>query len=155
ALENVADLDVVEVLDADAALEPVLHFLHVVLEAPQGPDDAVVHFDAVANDANATLTVDQAAPHVAAGDRADLGHLERVAHFGLAEYDFLLVRAKHALERGAHVRHRLVDDLVELDVDALALGRRARLVVRAHVEADDDRACSLREQDVALGHRAN
>src|ERR1019366_663888 len=46
ALENVADLDVVEVLDADAALEPVLHFLHVVLEAAQGSDHAVVRLDA-------------------------------------------------------------------------------------------------------------
>ena len=84
-----------------------------------------------------------------------LRHLEHLAHLGLAEHDFLLVRAQHALERGAHVGHRLVDDLVQLDLDALALGRRARLVVRAHVEADDDRAGRLREQDVALGDRAD
>ena len=58
-------------------------------------------------------------------------------------------------ERGAHVGDRLVDDAIELDVDVLALGGRARVVVRPHVEADDDRARRAREQDVALGDRAD
>ena len=92
---------------------------------------------------------------MAAGDGADLRHLERIAHFRLAEHDFFFVGAQHPFERGAHIRHRLVDDLVELDLDAFALCRRTRLVVRAHVEADDDRARRLGEQDVALGHGAD
>ena len=50
---------------------------------------------------------------------------------------------------------RLVDDAVQLDVDAFALGRRARVVVGTHVEADDDRARRAREQNVALGDRAD
>src|SRR5476649_1318829 len=104
ALEQIADLDVVEVLDADAALEPVLHFLHVVLEAAERADDAVVHFGAVANHAHAALPVDHAAADDAAGDRADLRDLERLAHFGFAVDDFLLVGAQHAFERGAHIR---------------------------------------------------
>src|SRR5215831_4294390 len=37
-LDDVAFLEVVEVLDADAALESLVDFLHVVLEAPQGGD---------------------------------------------------------------------------------------------------------------------
>ena len=53
ALDDVADLDVVEVLDADTALEPFAHFAHVVLEAAQRRDRAVVHLDAVADDADA------------------------------------------------------------------------------------------------------
>ncbi len=54
-----------------------------------------------------------------------------------------------------HVLDRLVDDAVQLDLDAFALGRRARVVVRTHVEADDDRARCAREQDVALGDRTD
>ena len=46
ALDHVADLDVVEVLDADAALVAFLHFLHVVLEAAQRRDGARVDLDA-------------------------------------------------------------------------------------------------------------
>ncbi len=45
--------------------------------------------------------------------------------------------------------------LIQLDLDAFALGRRARVVVRADVEADDDRAGGLGEQDVAFGDRAD
>ena len=81
--------------------------------------------------------------------------LNDLAHFGLAEHDFALFRTQHSLERRAHVVHRLVDDLVQLDVDAFALGGRARVVVRPHVEADDDRAGRAREQNVALGDRAD
>ena len=33
----------------------------------------------------------------------------------------------------------LVDNLVELDVDAFTLGSSARVVIRTHVETDDDR----------------
>jgi hypothetical protein len=45
------------------------------------------------------------------------------------EQHFLLFRREHALERGAHVLDRLVDDVVEPDVDALALRRRPRFAV--------------------------
>ncbi len=58
ALDDVADLDVVEVLDADTALEAFADFLHVVLEATQRADGAVVDLDAVADDANAARAVD-------------------------------------------------------------------------------------------------
>src|SRR2546430_10034473 len=47
--DQVADLDVVEVLDADAALEALPHLAHVVLEALEGGDRALVHLHAVAD----------------------------------------------------------------------------------------------------------
>ena len=104
---------------------------------------AVEHLDAVADDAHATLAVDDAAANRAAGDRADARDLEHLAHLGLAEMTSRSFGTEHAFHRRANVGHRLVDDAVELDVDAFALGRRARVVVRAHVEADDDRARRL------------
>ena len=54
ALDDVADLDVVEVLDGDTALVALLHFADVVLEAAERADGAVVHLDAVANDPDAS-----------------------------------------------------------------------------------------------------
>src|SRR5688572_20985188 len=77
ALDHVADFDVVEVLDADAALVAFLHFLHVVLEAAERADRPVVDLLAVPNDADAALAVDQARAHVAPRDHADTRHLER------------------------------------------------------------------------------
>src|SRR3990170_4273632 len=46
-LQNIALFDVVEVLDADAALEALAHRADVVLEASQGSDVALVDHDAV------------------------------------------------------------------------------------------------------------
>jgi hypothetical protein len=63
------------------------------------------------------------------GDGADARHLEQLAHLGLGEDDLALLGLEHPLEGRADVVHRLVDDAVELDVDALALGGRARLGV--------------------------
>ena len=50
-LDDVADLDVVVPLEADAALEAGLHLGHVVLEAPQRADLALVDDDVVAEQA--------------------------------------------------------------------------------------------------------
>src|SRR5450830_1550544 len=97
AFEHVAHLDVVEVFDANSALESVAHFLDVVLEAAQRRDGSVVDLHPVAEHAN----------------------------LGFAEHDLLLLGAKHALERGTNVFDRFVDDLVELDVHAFTLGRGA------------------------------
>src|SRR2546422_1250911 len=48
-LDQVADLHVVEVLNADAALEALANLAHVVLEALERPDRPFVHLDAVAD----------------------------------------------------------------------------------------------------------
>src|SRR3954453_9212672 len=67
-LEHIADLEVVEVLDADTTLESFAHFAHIFLEAAQRRDGAVVNLHAVADDAHATLAVDGTAAHRAPGD---------------------------------------------------------------------------------------
>src|SRR5690606_13493499 len=95
-LDHVTDLDVVEVLDADTALEPILDLVDVVLEATQRRDGTREHFDAVAHDAHAILAVDDATAHRAARDGPNARHLEHLAHFGLAEDDFLLFGTQHA-----------------------------------------------------------
>src|SRR6185437_5573613 len=155
ALDDVADLEVVEVLHADATLESFPHFASVVLEPLERRERTVEHLDAVPDDAHATLAVDDAIAHRATGDRADARDLEYLADFRLAQHHFALFRTEHAFHRRAHVGNRFVDDPVQLDLDAFALSRGARVVVRPDVEANDDRAGGLGEQDVAFGDRAD
>src|SRR5688500_791963 len=82
ALEHIADFDVVEILHTDTALEALADFLHVVLEAAEGSDRAIVDLDAIANHADATLAVDDPAPDRAAGNDTHARNLEQLAHFG-------------------------------------------------------------------------
>src|SRR5512140_2977116 len=90
-LDMVADLDVVEPFEADTALETGLHLAHIVLEPAERPDLALVHDDVVADQARLRVAAarDPAVGHHAAGNRAELRDLERVAHLGDAEPDFL------------------------------------------------------------------
>src|SRR5688572_24973055 len=133
AFEHVANLDVVEILHANSALEALADFLDVILEATQRSDRPVVDLDAVPHHANATLAVDDTAADRATGDHAHARNLEQLAHLGFAEHRLALFGPQHAFEGGADVFDRLVNDLVELDVHAFALGCRAGVVVRPDV----------------------
>ena len=62
----------------------------------------------------------------AAGDRADLGRDEHVADLGGTDDFLALLRRQHARHRGLQLVHRVVDDVVVVDVDAVALGQLAR-----------------------------
>src|SRR5437763_7532482 len=154
-LDQVAHLDVVEVLDPDPALEPLADLAHVVLEALERGDGALVHLDPVADDAHARGPRDHARAHEAPGDRAHFRDLEDLPHLRLAQHDLLLLGREQALHGRLHFLHRLVDDAVGADLDFLPLRRRARVRVGAPVEADDDRARRLGEEHVGLGDRAD
>src|SRR3712207_8000337 len=54
-------------------------------------------------------------------DDADARHLEGLPHLRLAEHDLALDGAQHAGKGRTDVVDGLVDDAVQLDVDALAL----------------------------------
>src|SRR5688500_1359185 len=77
-LDRIADLDVVEVGQPDAALEARLHLAHVVLEAAQRCQLAFPDDDVVAKQARVRVagTRDAAVGDHAAGHRADLRHAE-------------------------------------------------------------------------------
>src|SRR5215211_1664115 len=117
ALDDIADFDVVEVLDGDTTLEPFAHFAHVVLEPLERRDGPVEYLDTIANHANATLAVDDAAANRAAGDRPDARDLEHFAHFGLTQNNLALLGTKHSFHRRANVGHRFVNDAVQLDLN--------------------------------------
>src|SRR4029079_9371191 len=75
-LDDVARLEVLVVLEPDAALEARLHLAHVVLEPPQRRDRAVPDDDALPQEADLRTTRDGAVEHVATGDLADPRHRE-------------------------------------------------------------------------------
>src|SRR6184192_766497 len=154
-LDQVADLDVVEALDPDAALEALPDLAHVVLEALEGADAAFVHLHAVADHAHPRGAGDDAGADEAPRDRSHLRDLERLPHLRLAQHDFLLLGGEQALHRRFHLLHRLVDDAVGANLHALALRGGAGVRVGPHVEADDDGARGLRQQDVGVGDGAD
>ena len=70
ALDDVAGFVLVEVAELDAALEAVADFLHVVLEAAERREAAIVNGLAAAQDAGARGAGDAAIGDEAAGDLA-------------------------------------------------------------------------------------
>src|SRR5205085_10052650 len=90
--DDVADFDVLEALDADAALEALTDFRDVLLEVTQRCDLAFENDAVVAQQSNARRPRNHTLGHHAAGNRARLRNLERVAHFGAAHEDFLQLR---------------------------------------------------------------
>src|SRR3954468_13218157 len=147
-LEHVALLDVVVVLDRQAALESLLHLADVLLEPLQGLDDALVDDRPVPQHAHPGTALDDAARDHAAGDRADARSAERLPHLGLAQHLLDLLRREHADQGLLDVLGELIDHAVRADVDALAIRPRLRLSVRAHVEPDHDRVRGCRQVDV-------
>src|SRR5207253_1693788 len=85
--DDVADLDVVEALERDAALETRLDLADVFLEAAERSDLALPGDDVVAEQAGLGVAAapDRALEDRAAGDHADLRRLEDLPHLGRAE----------------------------------------------------------------------
>src|SRR6187455_3448297 len=80
ALDLVARLDVVVLLDADAALHPVAHFVDVFLEAAQRFEFALEDHGVVAQHTDRLVALDHAFDDHAAGNRTELRRAEYVAH---------------------------------------------------------------------------
>src|ERR671910_2392710 len=151
-LDLVADLDVVELAEADTGFEVRAHLGDVVLEATQRLDGKVVaDDDAIADDPSLGVSRDRSRPHDDTGDVAELRGTEHLADLGDARLDLFELGLQHALQRVLDVVDRVVDDRVEAHVDALTGSALARLHVGTHVEPDDDRVVDRREVDVALG----
>ena len=155
ALDGVAHLQVLELLDADAALVALLHGLHVVLEAAQRRHVALEDDRAVAHDAHLVVAVDLAFHDVAAGDGAHLRHLEGLAHLGDAGVLFHDIGRQQTHARGVDVLDGLIDDAVQADVHLLLLGLLATLARGTDVEADDDGVGGGGQGDVGLGDAAH
>src|SRR4030095_409096 len=120
-LDDVAFLDVVEVLDPDTALEPLAHLADVVLEAAERADPAVVRNDAVADDAGPRGPDDRALQDGRAGDHADLRDAEHGTDLGPPELRLALLGLEHPAQGATDVIDRVVNHAVQPDVDAFLL----------------------------------
>src|SRR5262245_10527477 len=154
-LDHVAGLEVLVVLEADTALEALTHLTHVVLEAPQRSDRALPDDRALAEEPDLRPTGDDTARDVATGDATDTRHAEHLAHLGVARDDLFELGLEHADERVVDVFEDVVDDLVQTQLDALALGEITCVAVGTNVEADHRRVRDDREVDVGLADAAD
>src|SRR5829696_6952724 len=150
-LDLVGFLDVLEVVEADAALVPGRDRAGVVLEPAQRADAPVVDDHAVADQAGLGPPGDLARGDVRPGDHADPRHPEGLPDLGGAGLALLVLGGEQALEGLLDVLHHLVDDRVQADVDALAVGQVAGGRGGPHREADDDRPGHRGQADVVLG----
>src|SRR4051812_5874266 len=98
-LQNVALLEVLEVAKDDAALEAGRDLAHVLVEAPQRGDLAVVDDRAVAHEPGAGAARDLAVGDVRAGDDADARRTEDLADLDVTKGVLDLIRFEHALHR--------------------------------------------------------
>ena len=148
--KHVVDLDVLEVLEHDPALQALLDLADVVLESPQGGDLAGPDDGAVADQAHLAVAQHLAVGDQAAGDRAPARRLEELLDLGLADRLLDLLGLEQALHRRAQLLGHLVDHRVGADLDSLALGGATGVGQRADVEADDDRVGGRGEHHVGL-----
>ncbi len=95
--DDVANLDIVEVLDTDAAFHTGLDFLGLVLAPLERRHFAGVDHDAVADEAYLALG-EFAVAHQAAGNGAHLGNLEGLLDLGGSGNLFLLFGLEHTLQ---------------------------------------------------------
>src|SRR5487761_2325697 len=150
AFDRVADLEVAEAFDANAALQAGAHFVDFVLEAAQRLGDALEQEVLAAHDAHLAAD-DPAAADDAARHRRTFGELEDLAHLGRADDDFAaegLQQAGHGL---LHLVNQLVNDGVELDLHPLPLGLVRHAGVDARVETQNDRIGGGSQGDIRFG----
>src|SRR5438093_4431188 len=88
-LDDVALLEVLEIAEADAAFEALLHLAGIVLEPLERGDRPVPDDDAVAQEPDPPAPSDHAVLHVAAGHPADTRDGENLADLVVALDDFL------------------------------------------------------------------
>src|SRR5438270_98292 len=149
-LDDVALLEVLVVLEADAALEALAHLADVFLESPQRRDLALPDDRALAQEPHLGPARDDAVRDVATRNPPDARHREHLADLCVAGDDFFELGLEHADERVVHVGEQVVDDLVEAHLHALALGNLARLAIGPDVEADDRRVRHRGQRQVGL-----
>src|SRR5262249_34188193 len=120
--DDVADLDVTEAIEADAALRAGLDLADVVLEAAETGDLALPDRRAVADAAGLRVAAsrDATVRHEAAGDRAGLRRLEDRLYPGRAEARLLERRLEKADHGFLNLVGDVVDDRVLADVHFLA-----------------------------------
>src|SRR5215467_8177556 len=154
-LHDVARLEVLEVLQADAALLAGDHFTHVILVVLQRADAALPYLLTVAHQLDVPATADFAFDHARAGDQAYARDLDRHHDLDAALPHLLVGRLPHSLGGPLDVLRQLIDDVVVANLHLLALGGPVASGSRLEVEAQDDGAGDARQQQVGVVDRSD
>ena len=128
AFDNVADLDVLVTVDANAALVALLDRLDIVFEAAQRGNLALVDDLGVTNNAHLVIAGDFALGDVATGNIADLRNAEHVADLGRTGVFVDEFRRQHTDTSCVDVFNRLVDNAIQTNVDLLMLGSLTMMI---------------------------
>src|SRR5262249_15535123 len=155
AFDHVALAHVLEAFERHAAFLPGEDFAGVVLEPLELREPALVDHHVVADQAHVGAAFDGPVGDAATGDLPDFRHREDFQYFGRAEGGLARGRREQAGHRLFHIVHEVVDDVVVADFGARALGRFARFLMGAHVEADDRGAGSFGERHVGFSDAAD
>ncbi len=81
---------------------------------------------------------DQTFEHIAACDRTDFGDLEDLPDFHQADDAFFFLGREHSRQRGFHLVHRFVDDVVVTKIYAVRPDQFPRSRIGTGVEPDND-----------------
>src|SRR5713101_296781 len=153
-LDHVIGLDVVEVLESDAAFVTGLDFARVVLEALERTDFAVPYDPPVAHQARPRTALNLAVRDHRAADRGPLHH-EGLTHLRSPKRLLAIGRCKQPLHRFADIVYRLVDNRVEANLDAFLFRELRGLLFGPHIKAEDNRLGGRGQRDVGFRNRAD
>ena len=124
--------------DVQTALQALRDLFGVVFESLQRTQCARVHHDAIADHADAVVSVNASVLDQATCDGAHLGNLERLADFSCTHNALLDLGRQQAFHGLLHLFDGLVDDGVHPNLDAFLLCELPCRSAWAHLETDDD-----------------
>ena len=131
-------MDIVVVLQHQAAFEAHAHFFHIVFEAFERFELASVDHHMVADEAHAAVALDEAVGNHTAGNIAHFGNIDNLADFYRAGLLLFLLGSKHTAHGCFHIVDGVVDDVVVADFDVFVFGQLACGTIGTHVEADNE-----------------
>src|ERR1017187_4454600 len=137
-LQDVAFLDSREILQPQTTLRPGFGLPNVVLEMLEAGNSALVLHGLAAQQPDPRTARDAAISDDTTRHRRALGKLEHLAHFRVADDDFLRIWLQQALHRFLDLLDQLIDDGVQPDLYILVLGRVRDTAFRFYAEPDDD-----------------
>src|ERR1700726_518985 len=155
AFQNIANLHVIEIGDARAALKSGANFADIVLKAFQGTELGGVNHGSVTQHANLAVTFEHAIHDIAAGDGAGALDAESVANFGAAQVGFGTDRFEQACHGFLNFVGNFVNDGVSANVDMLLLREIRGFAIRANPEGNDNGSRRRGQQHIVFGDRAD
>ena len=153
--DNVAGLEVLEILEAQTAFAAGFDFFDVILEMLEAGDTAFELDGFAANDADAADALEPSAVDVTAGDLGAFGELENLADFGAADDGFLGFGFEKAFHGFFNLVEEFIDDGVEFDLDVFAFGGVGDAGFGFDAKADDNGVGGAGKENIVFGDGAD